>query len=93
MNAGFTPELRHEVRHWLSVLSLISNNQGVAIVPACLQQAGMPGLVFRPLQNIEVRSEMQAMWRDEPGHPLLPQLLKYQLPLLLGTEFRPILHH
>jgi len=77
VSAGFTPELRHEVRHWLSVLSLVSNNQGVSIVPACLQQAGMPGLVFRTLQNIEVKSEMQAMWCNEPEHPLVPQLLEY----------------
>lgn len=75
LRAGFEPELRHEVRHWLSVLSLVSNQQGVSIVPACLQRVGMPGLVFRPLRQNTVYSEMQAMWRKEPEHPLVLSLL------------------
>lgn len=77
LRAGFTPELRHEVRHWLSVLSLVSNNQGISIVPACLQRVGMLGLVFLPIQHVEAHSEMQAMWRNTPGHPLVPHLLAY----------------
>ena len=77
VEAGFNPELRHEVRHWLSVLSLVSNNQGISIVPACLQRVGMPGLVFRPLKNVSVHSEMQAMWQHGPEHPLIPPLLNY----------------
>lgn len=76
LQAGFDPELRHEVRHWLSVLSLVSNGQGVSLVPACLQRAGMPGLVFRPLRQTQARSELQAMWRPLPAHPLIDALLR-----------------
>ena len=74
--AGFDPELRHEVRHWLSVLSLVSAGQGVSIVPACLQRVGMPGLVFRPLRQNTAHSELQAMWRPVPAHPLIATLLQ-----------------
>lgn len=73
--AGFDPELRHEVRHWLSVLSLVGVGQGVAIVPACLQRVGMPGLSFVPLLQANVFSELQAMWRLAPDHPLVDALL------------------
>lgn len=77
LRAGFEPELRHEVRHWLSVLSLVSSRQGVSIVPACLQRVGMPGVVFRPLHANYAHSEMQAMWRPEPCHPLVQALLEH----------------
>ncbi|MBD7960429.1 LysR substrate-binding domain-containing protein [Comamonas avium] len=77
LRAGFDPELRHEVHHWLSVLSLVSNRQGVSIVPACLQRAGIPGLVFRPLRDNTVHSEMQAMWRSGLEHPLVTALLEH----------------
>ncbi|WP_313569829.1 LysR family transcriptional regulator [Comamonas terrigena] len=74
--AGFDPELRHEVRHWLSVLSLVSGGQGVSIVPACLQRVGMPGLAFRPLRQSAAHSELQAIWRPVPAHPLIDTLLQ-----------------
>lgn len=73
--AGFDPELRHEVRHWLSVLSLVGAGQGVSLVPACLQRAGMQGLAFKPIAGKTPLSVLQAMWRPSPAHPLVPILL------------------
>lgn len=75
--AGFDPELRHEVRHWLSVLSLVSTGQGVSLVPACLQRAGMQGLAFKPIARKTPLSVLQAMWRPSPTHPLVPILLAH----------------
>ena len=72
---GFAPEVRHEVRHWLSVISLVSLGQGVALVPAALERVGMPRLVFRPLQGSHPSSEMLAMWRRTPVNPLVQALL------------------
>ncbi|MCY1374770.1 hypothetical protein D9M69_621320 [compost metagenome] len=48
-DAGFEPSLAFELRHWLSVVSVIAQGLGVGLVPAALQQAGLPGVVFRPL--------------------------------------------
>ena len=72
---GFAPEVRHEVRHWLSVISLVSLGQGVALVPAALERVGMPRLVFRPLLGSHPSSEMLAMWRRDPANPLVQTLL------------------
>ena len=72
---GFAPEVRHEVRHWLSVISLVSLGQGVALVPAALERVGMPRLVFRPLLGSHPSSEMLAMWRRTPANPLVQELL------------------
>ncbi len=74
---GFAPEVRHEVRHWLSVIALVSLGQGVAVVPSALQRVGLPGLVFRPLAGAHPPSEMLAMWRREPDNPLVQALLEH----------------
>ncbi|SOE37287.1 LysR family transcriptional regulator [Delftia acidovorans] len=74
---GFTPDLHYEVRHWLSVLSMVSLGQGVSLVPSCLQRVGFPGLAFVPIQGRHPQSQMQAMWH--PGHvqPLVESLLAH----------------
>ena len=74
---GFAPEVRHEVRHWLSVISLVSLGQGVALVPAAMERVGMPRLAFRPLRGEHPRSEMLAMWRSTPANPLVQALLAH----------------
>ncbi len=74
---GFTPEVRHEVRHWLSVIALVSLGQGVALVPAALERVGLPHLVFRPPLGEHPRSEMLAMWRAAPANPLVQALLRH----------------
>ncbi len=49
MAAGFHPDLRYELRHWLSVVSLVSQGLGVALVPEALRQSGLANTVFLPL--------------------------------------------
>lgn len=62
-DAGFYPEVRHEVRHWLSVVSLVSLGMGVALVPAALKNSAIPGAVFVPIENTTARSEVFCVWR------------------------------
>ncbi|MNH43642.1 hypothetical protein D3C79_1056000 [compost metagenome] len=59
------------------MLSLVGTGQGVSIVPACLQRAGMQGLVFKPLADKTPSSVLQAMWNPAPAHPLVPILLEH----------------
>lgn len=46
VSAGFYPSVRFEVRHWLSITSLVARGLGVSIVPECLSRAGLPGVDF-----------------------------------------------
>ncbi|MDM0044449.1 LysR family transcriptional regulator [Variovorax dokdonensis] len=64
--AGFDPKVRHELRHWLSVVAVVSQGMGVAIVPAPLAQSGMAGVVFRPLSGARVTSILQCVWPVGP---------------------------
>lgn len=66
---GFYPQVRHEVRHWLSVVSLVAQGMGVAVVPAALARSGMAGAAFRPLSDTDVPSEVYCVWRQHPDDP------------------------
>ena len=65
---GFFPRVRHEVRHWLSVVSLVSQGMGVSVVPAPLERSGLAGVAFRPLLEETAPSEVYAAWKALPEH-------------------------
>lgn len=75
--AGFTPDIRHEARHWLSVVSLVAQGLGVALVPAALQTAGMAGAAFVPLRNATAQSRTYCIWHRDNSNPALLALLRH----------------
>ncbi len=60
---GWQPRVRHEVRHWLSVVALVRKNMGAALVPAALMDSAMGGVVYRALPPLPVVSEVYMVWR------------------------------
>jgi len=74
--AGFLPEVRHEVRHWLAVVSLVSQGLGVALVPEAMQRSALKGAVFRPLDREVAQSEAYGVWRPGPRNVLIERLLQ-----------------
>ena len=62
-DAGFEPALGFELRHWLSVVSVIAQGLGVGLVPAALQQAGLPGVMFLPLEQPLAPYDTHCLWR------------------------------
>ncbi|WP_420997448.1 LysR substrate-binding domain-containing protein [Cupriavidus sp. 30B13] len=73
---GFYPQIRHEVRHWLSVVSLVSQGTGVAVVPAALQRSAMAGAVFLPLAEATVPSEVYCAWKGAVEDPARERFLE-----------------
>ena len=73
--AGFLPEVRHEVRHWLAVVSLVAQGLGVALVPQAMQRSALKGAVFRPLEGVTAQSEAYGVWRSGPQNVLVEGLL------------------
>ena len=63
-DAGFEPALAFELRHWLSVVSVIAQGLGVGLVPAALQQAGLPGVAFVPLAQALQPYDTHCLWRN-----------------------------
>jgi DNA-binding transcriptional LysR family regulator len=66
---GFQPRVRHEVRHWLSVVALVAQGLGVALVPQSLARSGLAGAVFKPLADARRVSEVFAVWPQGAASP------------------------
>lgn len=61
--AGFVPNVRHEVAHWLSVVSFVANNMGVALVPRTLAGSRLAGASFVALEDTTIPSETWCVWK------------------------------
>ncbi|MGO4330058.1 LysR family transcriptional regulator [Cupriavidus sp. 2TAF22] len=75
MRAGFTPCIRHEVRHMLTIATLVAQNFGVSLVPESVQLMQLPNLACRPLAKEGRRSELHGIWRDDEQAPAVLGLL------------------
>jgi DNA-binding transcriptional LysR family regulator len=74
--AGFYPRVRHEVRHWLSVVAVVAQGMGVSVVPSPLQRSGIRGAVFKPLQGPALHSKVYCAWRAQADLPARDRFLK-----------------
>lgn len=61
---GWDPLVRHEVRHWLSVVALVRKGMGAALVPSALQDSGVADVAFKTLPDSPVRSDVHMVWRE-----------------------------
>ena len=75
-DAGFHPEIRYELRHWLSVVSLVSQGMGVALVPAALSRSAMAGTVFMPLDQATTPYDTHCLWKTARDNPALAAFVK-----------------
>ena len=76
LDAGFYPEIRYELQHWLSVVSLVSRGMGVALVPKALRQSAMAGVAFVPLNTPTTPYETHCLWKAGRGHEALASFVK-----------------
>lgn len=74
-DAGWVPDTRHDLRHWLSVVSLVAQGLGVALVPEALRQSAMAGAVFVSLAATAGQAvpmyDTWCLWRPRPAQPAL----------------------
>ncbi|MGO4396060.1 LysR family transcriptional regulator [Variovorax sp. M-6] len=89
LRAGFTPNIRHEVRHMLSVAALVARKFGVSLVPSSLQAVVLPNLCFRPLAHSEQPSELRGIWREGDPSALVHSLLEALTPREEAVEKVP----
>lgn len=65
LSVGFAPRIRHEVRHWMSVVSFVAHGIGVSLVPSTLTSSNVSNVVFVPLSDATMRSDTWCVWSQE----------------------------
>jgi DNA-binding transcriptional LysR family regulator len=76
LKAGFTPRLGQEAPRITSALSLVAVGLGVALVPACLQNMTMNGVVYRALKGIQPKAVLMLGLRRGDGSPVVRNFVK-----------------
>jgi DNA-binding transcriptional LysR family regulator len=73
--AGFAPRLVQEAREGVTILALIAAGTGISILPDTYRNAGIPGVVQRPLATTQSKSRLLLAWRAGDKTPLLGRFL------------------
>jgi DNA-binding transcriptional LysR family regulator len=72
--AGLVPQVRLEAQLQQSIVSLVAEALGIALVPASLRRLGMPGVVFVDLDDAPA-IEQRIFWRPANRNPALARFL------------------
>jgi DNA-binding transcriptional LysR family regulator len=72
---GFAPDVRFEVQLQQTVLSLVDEGVGIALVPESMRKAKLAGVVFRPLADAPTISQM-LVWSPANRNPCLARFLE-----------------
>jgi len=64
VEAGFSPDIRHEVRLWQTVVTMVEKGMGIALVPAPLKHAARGDACFRELTGNAGTSEIRLLRRS-----------------------------
>ncbi|AWH30689.1 LysR substrate-binding domain-containing protein [Stenotrophomonas sp. YAU14A_MKIMI4_1] len=71
---GLEPRIRLEVQLQQSIVSLVAEGLGIALVPASLRRLGVPGVAFVGLKDAP-QVQQVLFWRDGNRNPALARLL------------------
>jgi DNA-binding transcriptional LysR family regulator len=72
--AGFAPAIAMEVQLQQTILSLVGEGVGVALVPASMAKVRLEAVVFKPLADA-VTIAQELVWRPANANPCLANLL------------------
>jgi len=74
--AGFSPRIAQEAIQMQTVVSLVSAEMGVALIPRSLQNLRRTGVVYKPLKEKSPMSEIRLAWRRNDDLPALQRFLQ-----------------
>ncbi|MCB5944764.1 LysR family transcriptional regulator [Acidocella sp. KAb 2-4] len=73
---GFTPEILAPVRDFLTVLTAVAAGLGVGLIPENAVNVRIPGTVLRPVEGVELISELMLASRRAEASPAVRQFLR-----------------
>lgn len=74
LRAGVTPDIRLETHLQQSIVSLVAEGLGIALVPSSMRRITLHGLAYRDLEDAPT-IEQVIYWRRDNLNPALPRLL------------------
>ncbi len=83
--AGFSPRVVQECIQMQTIVSLVSANMGISILPASIREAQRQGVVYKPIKSggadLEKLAQIAIVWRLDDDLPTMNRLLEIALAL------------
>lgn len=73
---GFMPNVRHEVRHWASVVQFVESGMGVSLVPKTMHVRQASKARFIGISGRQAPSETWCVWKDVDQRPGLAAMIE-----------------
>jgi DNA-binding transcriptional LysR family regulator len=80
--AGFSPQVVQECIQMQTIVSLVSANMGVSILPESIQEAQRQGVVYKPItasSGIDQLATIALVWRLNDDSPIINRLIELTL--------------
>lgn len=75
-SAGIHPRTMHSARAWLTIISMVAEVSGVALVPRSLGRAGMAGVRFVPFKGATSTAPAMLAWNPSSASDALVSFLE-----------------
>lgn len=72
---GFMPHIKHEVRHWASVVQFVESGMGVSLVPQTMHKRQVTRVRFVNISGRQAPSETWCVWKDTDQRPGLEAMI------------------
>ncbi|MGF7000502.1 LysR family transcriptional regulator [Paraburkholderia sp. GAS32] len=83
--AGFEPRIVHRSRNFPMIVSLVAAGCGVALIPEPVSHLNLPDVVYRPLSNVDIVSDVAVAYRKDEPSPAVRRFIS------LCREIAPLL--
>jgi DNA-binding transcriptional LysR family regulator len=80
--AGFSPQVVQECIQMQTIVSLVSANMGISILPESIQEAQRQGVIYRPItaaSGIDKLATIAIVWRLNDHSPIINRLIEITL--------------
>jgi len=84
--AGFSPQVTQEAIQMQTVISLVSAEMGVALIPRSLRNLKRTGVVYKSLKDKSPMSEIHLAWRAGDSLPALQLFLRLARQMAAADE-------
>jgi DNA-binding transcriptional LysR family regulator len=75
-SAGIHPKTQHAARQWLTVVAMVAQGLGIAVVPSSLARSRVEGARFVPFGGAPADAPAVLVWNAQQSNPALAGFLK-----------------
>jgi len=89
-SAGFSPQVTQEAIQMQTIISLVSAEMGVALIPESLQNLKRTGVIYKRLREQSPLTEIRLAWRTGDNLPVLKHFIELAREIAADNANNPV---